>query len=355
MKKFLAMAVAIVLPHLALAQSSVTLYGLIDTGFTYVSNAGGSKAFLANDGIIQPSRFGFRGSEDIGGGTRVVFVLENGFSLNTGADSQSGLMFGREAFMGVANAKWGSLTLGRQYDFIWDYVTTFSIGSSIGAYAFHPGDYDHLAGSLRINNAVKYSVTPFGGFSMGALYAFDANPASTGNGRVVAAGAQYSGGVVGAAFAYNNVHDMALSPQAQIGTSLGPSFPAGAFTASNMQNIEAAGSVTLGPSSTRALFTATTIRAPTASTTMRTYEVSEVYQITPALALSGGYWLTRMSPATWHDASLILDYFLSKKTDVYVSASYQTVNGSAHAQFLTIPASSNGHDTAARIGIRTLF
>jgi predicted porin len=62
-----------------------------------------------------------------------------------------------------------------------------------------------------------------------------------------------------------------------------------------------------------------------------------------------------MSPATWHDASLILDYFLSKKTDVYVSASYQTVNGGAHAQFLTIPASSNGHDTAARIGIRTLF
>ncbi|WP_028221376.1 porin [Paraburkholderia oxyphila] len=355
MKKQLAIAVALAMPCLAHAQSTVTLYGLIDAGISYVSNAGGKSEVIANDGIIQPSRFGFQGKEDLGGGTKAIFTLENGFSLNTGADSQSGLMFGRQAFAGLSNTKWGSLTFGRQYDFVWDYVTQYSLGSRIGAYAFHPGDYDHLGGSLRINNSVKYSVSPFGGFNVGALYAFGADSSGGGNGRVVAAGAQYSGAIVGLAFAYNNVHDMTLAPAAQIGTTLGPSFPSGTFVASNMRNIEVAGSVTLGSSSTRALFTDTRISTPGASATMRSYEINEVFQITPTLAASAGYSLTRMSPSTWHDVAFILDYFLSKRTDVYVSASFQSVNGGAHAAFLTLPASSNGHEAAARAGIRTLF
>lgn len=355
MKKPLAMAVALALPTFAHAQSAVTLYGLIDTGITYASNAGGKSEVVAADGVIQPSRFGLRGTEDLGAGTHAVFTLENGFSLNTGADSQPGLMFGRQAFLGLTSNRWGSLTFGRQYDFIWDYMTLFSIGSRLGAYGFHPGDYDHLGGSLRINNSVKYSVTPFAGLSLGALYAFGADPATTGSGRVVAAGMQYSGGVFGAAFAYNNVHGVSLNPTAQIGTTLGSPFPSGAFVASNMQNIEAAASVTFGPSSTRALFTATSIKYRSATVTMRSYEISEVYQITPALSASAGFSFTRMSPSTWHVASAILDYSLSKKTDVYISAAYQDVTGGAHATFLTVPASSNGRDFAARVGIRTLF
>ncbi|MGF6553065.1 porin [Paraburkholderia youngii] len=355
MKKALAIAAALALPPLAHAQSAVTLYGLIDTGLTYVSNAGGKSEVVAADGIIQPSRFGLRGAEDLGGGTRVIFTLENGFSLNTGADSQPGLMFGRQAFVGIANNKWGSLTFGRQYDFIWDYMTLFSVGSRLGGYGFHPGDYDHLGGSLRINNSMKYSVTPLAGLSLGALYAFGADPASAGNGRVVAAGALYSGGVFSAAFAYNNVHDMTLNPAAQIGTTLGPSFPSGTFVANNMQNVEAAISLTFGPSSTRALFTATTIKHQSASVTMRSYEISEAFQITPALSASAGFSITRMSPSTWHVASAILDYSLSKRTDVYVSTAFQNVTGGANATFLTLPASSNGRNFAARVGIRTLF
>jgi predicted porin len=360
MRKPLALAVALAWPFAAHAQSSVTLYGLMDTGLSWFSNVGGKSEVVANDGIIQPGRFGFLGNEDIGGGNRVVFQLENGFSLNTGADSQSGLMFGRQAYVGVRNSSWGSITLGRQYDFVWDYVTQYSIGSRIGAYGFHPGDYDHLGGSLRINNSVKYTFSPIGGLSLGVLYAFG-NSAATGtaggNGRVVAAGAQYSKSVLGLAFAYNNVHDMTLDPAAQIGTTLGAGFPAGTFVARNMQNIEAVGSLTFGSSSTRFLFTDTKIQAAStsASVTLRTYELSEVYQITPVWVASAGYSLTKMSPNTWHDATVIVDYLLSKRTDVYASASYQDVGGGAHAQFLTVPASSNGREVGVRIGLRTLF
>jgi len=357
MRRYFALSAALLLSSAAHAQSSVTLYGLIDTGLTWVSNAGGKSNVVANDGIIQPSRFGLRGSEDLGGGLHAVFTLENGFSLNTGADSQSGLIFGRQAFAGLTHPTWGSLTFGRQYDFVWDYITLFSIGSRLGAYGFHPGDYDHLGGSLRINNAVKYTVSPLPGVNAGVLYAFGPGPSGigNGNGNVIAAGARYSGGIFAAAVAFNDVHDMSLSPVAQIGQSLGTAFPAGAFVARSMRNIEAAGSITLGPSSTRALFTATKISSPLASATLSSYEVSEVYQINPFWVASIGYSLTRLSPSTWHDVAAVVDYFLSKKTDVYVSASYQSVNGGAHAAFLTLPASSNGHETAVRIGLRTLF
>ncbi|MDI7047491.1 porin, partial [Escherichia coli] len=88
MKKFAlslsATAVLALSSQMAHAQSSVTLYGIIDAGVTYFSNVNGHSNFVANDGSIQSNRWGLRGVEDIGGGTRVVFDLENGFNLYSG-------------------------------------------------------------------------------------------------------------------------------------------------------------------------------------------------------------------------------------------------------------------------------
>ncbi|MGA3249145.1 MAG: porin, partial [Paraburkholderia sp.] len=110
------------------AQSSVTLYGLIDAGLTYVSNqketgstAGHSK-FGMTDASINPDRFGLRGSEDLGGGLKAIFTLENGFTLTNGALGQHGLLFGRQAFAGLSSDQFGTVTLGRQYDAMVDYL-----------------------------------------------------------------------------------------------------------------------------------------------------------------------------------------------------------------------------------------
>jgi predicted porin len=355
MKKQMALVFAMLAPPLTHAQSSVTLYGLIDSGITYVSNAGGKSNVVASDGIIQSNRFGLRGSEDLGGGTRAVFVLENGFNLNSGTFAQPGLIFGRQAYVGLSDQRWGTLTLGRQYEFTWDYLTIYSIGSRVGAYSFHPGDYDRLAGTLRINNSVKYVATPIGGLSIGALYAFGSDPASSGSGRAIAFGASYSGGVLGLATAYNNTHDVSLNPATQMGSSLGSTFPAGAFVAKNMQNVGAAASLTFGPSSTRAVFTATTISTQSSSVTMRTLELSEAYQFMPDLSASVGYSYTRMSPESWQNLAMVCDYLLSKRTDVYVSAVFDRAGGGARPQFLTLPASTTGRETTLRVGIRNFF
>src|SRR5579864_8157044 len=81
------------------AQSSVTLYGLIDAGLMYTNNVskGGSHGALvqATSGNINGSRFGLRGAEDLGGGLKAIFVLEDGYNVQNGKLGQNNRMFGR--------------------------------------------------------------------------------------------------------------------------------------------------------------------------------------------------------------------------------------------------------------------
>src|SRR5690348_11278817 len=79
----------------AFAQSSVTLYGAVDDALTYVNNQKGSSNVYLRQGNLYASKFGLQGKEDLGGGTLAIFDLQNGFDLNTGALSSSGLMFNR--------------------------------------------------------------------------------------------------------------------------------------------------------------------------------------------------------------------------------------------------------------------
>src|ERR1700734_1212016 len=107
---------AIFLSTVAHAQSSVTLYGLIDEGFDFTTNGQGHRGYEMVSGDTAGSRWGLKGNEDLGGGLSAVFQLENGFNPNTGALGQGGLEFGRQAFVGVSSKQLGTVTLGRQYD-----------------------------------------------------------------------------------------------------------------------------------------------------------------------------------------------------------------------------------------------
>ena len=107
----------------AQAQSNVTLYGVLDGGLSYVSNVGGSKNFGTADGLQSGNRWGLKGSEDLGGGLSAIFTLENGFNLTNGGLGQGSREFGRQAFVGLSSKSFGSLTIGRQYDSVVDFVS----------------------------------------------------------------------------------------------------------------------------------------------------------------------------------------------------------------------------------------
>lgn len=109
----------------AYAQSTVTLYGTVDAGITYTSNqqftradgsVGSGHGWALTGGNLVPSRYGLVGVENLGGGMQAKFMLENSFYTGSGAFVQSGAQFNRQAWVGVAHERYGTLSLGRQYD-----------------------------------------------------------------------------------------------------------------------------------------------------------------------------------------------------------------------------------------------
>ncbi|KAF3998705.1 porin [Glaciimonas immobilis] len=104
---------------IAQAQSSVTIYGVVDAGVVYVNNqqkpTGGTGSVIAlNTGGVTPSIFGFKGTEDLGGGLKANFNLEGHFFAGTGQGGQWGGLFGRQSNVGLSNS-YGTMTLGKQY------------------------------------------------------------------------------------------------------------------------------------------------------------------------------------------------------------------------------------------------
>ncbi|CAL8476917.1 porin [Caballeronia sp. S22] len=163
----------------AFAQSSVTLYGIVDTGVEYVSHAN-----AAGDSVVRmpsitgsfPSRWGIRGAEDLGGGLKAVFVLENGFNTRGGDIGQGGRLFGRQAWVGLQST-YGTLSFGRQYTMTYLALLENDV---IGPAIYSLGSLDAYVPSARSDNTVSYKGT-FSGLTIGATYSFGRDSAGTGN------------------------------------------------------------------------------------------------------------------------------------------------------------------------------
>jgi GBP family porin len=213
----------------AVAETSVTLYGLIDAGLVYQSGklgrddanrasvGGGSQShFGTGDGLESGSRWGLRGVEDLGNGTSANFVLESGFSSRDGRAQQDGRLFGRQATIGLSNDSWGRIDLGRQSNLASNYLAGIDpfavdfVQANIGT-AFSG------ANTVRYDNMVMYQSPVWNGFQGGAGYSFNldsVNMPATGfqtnrSSRAVTTGLMYTGGPLQVAVTYD---EQMLSP-----------------------------------------------------------------------------------------------------------------------------------------------
>jgi predicted porin len=152
----------------AQAQSSVTLYGIMDAGIEIVSNvdaAGGRLTRMPSNTGILPSRLGMRGKEDLGGGLSAIYTLEMGLAPDTGASGQGGRLFGRQSFAGLGG-DWGTVTLGRQWTMLfWSTIDSDIVGPSI----YGLGSLDPYIPNARVDNSIAYKGT-FSDFTIGATY-----------------------------------------------------------------------------------------------------------------------------------------------------------------------------------------
>jgi len=375
------------------AQSSVTLYGLIDGGLTYTNNQAGHSAFQMRSGAVNGSRFGLRGSEDLGGGLKAIFTLENGFNINNGALGQSGRMFGRQAFVGLASDQFGAVTLGRQYDSVVDYLAPLSItgGQYGGTTAAHPFDNDNLNNSVRLNNTVKYSSTNYNGFKFGGTYSFS-NSSQFANNRAYSFGASYNYGGLNVAGGYLQLNnDLASATFAGNAAALAGTGGAGAqtgewtFAAGTQRTFGGGLNYTFGPATAGFVYTQTNLSNAAGggisaaqsgtpggiafagnSARFQNFEGNVRYALTPAMSLAGAYTYTRASLGggvnpNYNSVSLQSDYLLSKRTDVYLQGNWQHVSsnpGGIGANLNGLgadSASTTQNQVAVTVGMRHRF
>ena len=214
-KTLIAFAALSAIAGMAQAQSTVTLYGLLDANVGSAKtnsfsaptllNPNGSyssqRQTLVSSGGLNGSRFGFRITEDLGGGLAAIGNLEGGVNLDTGASGQGGLLFGRQANVGLASATLGTVTIGRNktpyYDLhastglresAFDATTNTNFGTAAnynpasaagGAYllsnhnsASAPTAATWLGFNARLNNSIRYTSPSFSGFSVAGIYGF---------------------------------------------------------------------------------------------------------------------------------------------------------------------------------------
>ncbi|HEM8535156.1 TPA: porin [Burkholderia multivorans] len=366
------------------AQSSVTLYGIIDEGFIFNNNAKGQHLYGLSSGVMQGSRFGLRGTEDLGGGLKAIFTLENGFDVNSGRLGQGGLMFGRQAYVGLSSP-YGTVTLGRQYDSVVDFVGPLEAGDQWGGYiAAHPGDLDNFNNAYRVNNAIKYTSPSYAGFSFGGLYSLGGIAGQFARNQVWSLGAGYNNGPLVLGIGYLNARTPAnFGGMFNNGSSAAttavssPVYGAYANTANTYQVIGAGGAYTFGAATIGATYSNTKFKGFSVgpfvnqTATFNNGEINFKYQLTPALILGAAYDYTQgskingSSAAKYHQGSLGVDYFLSKRTDVYVIGVYQHASGNtldangnvvqAHASINGLDPSATSNQVAARVGIRHKF
>jgi predicted porin len=376
MKKTLSLSIAAIsvgaFANSAHAQSSVTLYGIVDDSFVYTNNQAGHAAYQMQAGLAQGERWGLRGREDLGNGLAAVFTLESGFNNNTGGLSQGGRIFGRPAFVGLSSATYGAFTMGRQNEEIGDYLSLMSANASLpGGIIFpHPGDLDNNGIDFRLQNSVKYTSPVIGGFSGAAVYSFGGTAGNFALNSGKSFALNYAAGPITLVTAYTAIDHPATAVTEGVWTPGNTVDGNYGIAAAGYKVFGAGGAYVIGPTRVSVLWDHTQFSGlnPTLGAkipghvTFNIYEVQGSYQLTTAVQLGAAYSFTvgnvsatRQEPR-YHELDGSVDYAFSARTDAYVTATYMHAQGGAVANLApVIPAASGDSQLALMIGLRVKF
>jgi predicted porin len=345
-----ALAVSCAAAPTAHAQSSVTLYGITDVGIEVVNHVPGPNgtsgtAVRMESGSLAGSRWGMRGQEDLGGGLKAIFDLQNGFSMGNGTLGQGGRMFGRKAYVGLSTP-YGDVTLGRQNNLFYELMYVYDPLAFIPSYSAQIYD---TALSGRADNSIRY-LAKFSGVTLAALYStgYDSTiangaqvPGHSKVGREYSFALQYASGPANVGVAYDQMQGTSIATQdvTQMRVVGGGSYafgPVKAYVGSRWLNV-------------------------TNSTTLQSsllYWTGATWQVNAPLSLSLGGYQERIRGSGQKITSgvLLADYYLSKSTDVYVDASYVSNSHGLNVGVRAIGDVTTGsNQTGAMVGIKHTF
>jgi len=311
------------------AQSSVTLYGIVDTGIRYTNNAHGAVATTNSNGWLSSSRWGLKGSEDLGDGWKAIFQIENGFNPSNGAlDNTSNVLFNRMSYVGISGP-YGTLTAGRQWDLAHDIIYDLD-----PFYLQYPGiiPLTPALDGIHFNNDVKYNGT-FGPVRLTAENSFGGVAGNINDGTSRSVGVQYKAGfaelggvyihkrsLVGVSYISDDYYALATS------LTFGSVRFAGGFMNENQDGL---------------------IGTPAVRT--ENYWVGANYTVSVPIRLSAGLYETNLPNTEGkRDLGIIgVTYALSKRTSLFAEGDFTRYRGA----YVTNAALNAQHQIGVTVGI----
>ncbi|MCA3186741.1 MULTISPECIES: porin [unclassified Cupriavidus] len=329
------------------AQSGITLYGLLDVGVEYVSNAGpdGKSTVGLISGGKNISRWGLRGAESLGNGLTAIFRLESGFDADTGQFYGNRPLFNRRAWVGMQHETLGSLRMGADYSTTFDFMAPFDPMDYAQNYSWAMSStgsgnrQDSMF--VRSSNVVRYD-GQFGPVKVGGTLGFGEEPGSFRSSLKYDVAAGYSAGGFAAVVAWDRVHGAAGDPTDYVqGIHAGANYDFGALT------------LYAGYRNYRKIFATT---APKQLSDM--YWVGAAYDFTPAFALYGAVYKQNIKGDTNADpvmVSLRAQYSFSKRTLAYVSAAYARARNGQAVSVSRDVAGFGGNQVGVLAGLQHRF
>lgn len=363
-KTYLALAIAGLSSTSAFAQSTVTVYGIVDTSVRYISNdnARGDSNFKMDNGAISNSRIGFKGTEDLGGGLKANFQLENGFSSDTGAFSDSSRLFNRQSWVGLSGG-FGKISLGRQntplFDLMADHFDPLTVGN------YESNSWLPAAGTLvRTDNMIRYAGN-FGGLAVSLSYALGEKAGSARTGSQFSSSLQYTAGAFSVGGGYQQTVSPSNSDNKDTVYNLSASYQIGAAKLyGGYYNIK--DSTGLTPAY-MALPNSAATAGGIAGVQRKDngYFLGTSYQASDALSLTGAFYYDKsknvtistvgnVGDGTRYAVVGVAEYALSKRTQVYTTIDYNKAKDAARYE-LAGQAAGKDSVTSLGVGIRHIF
>jgi len=350
----------------AYAQSNVTVYGIVDSSIRYISNDNhdGNSNFRMDDGAVTNSRIGFKGTEDLGGGLKAQFQLENGFGSDTGALGTPGVLFSRQSWVGLAG-NFGTVRVGRQntplFDLLGDHFDPLTVGN------YNSNSWLPVAATLaRSNNMLRYDGT-FGPVAVGVSYAFGEQAGSVRSGSQFSSALRYTAGAFEIGGGFQQTVDTTPAKNKDTAYNLSASYDFGVAKVFGgyYRLKDATGTTSSVMASNNWIGNITQGGTEGVDRKDDGFFLGTTYKATSALTLTGAFYYDKSKNVSYVGLGNVGDgkryalvglaeYALSKRTQVYTTIDY---NKAKDAAVYEITDSANGKNslTTVGVGIRHIF
>lgn len=385
-KSILALAVLGSFSAAAFAQSSVTIYGRIDESINYTTNqdaAGHSVTSLGDSnaptgaadggqGALSGSRWGFKGEEDLGGGSKALFLLESGFTANNGQSDQQGQLFGRQEYVGLANSDLGQLTFGRQYGTMTQMAFDYD---PLGVGNYQANEWEIFLYGVRFDNSIEYQ-KKFGPVELDLQYSLGGVAGNNTQGSATGVQLKYNQAGLGLGVAFQQMSDINSnkSTVGGIGATyeFGPATLFGDYSHINTDAGFAKGSCTNPPPGGNTALGCTSAFGLTNAgnpnrRTDQLWTIGLGYKLAPSIDLTLGFMDDQISnydisgDGSLKSAYALVEYHLSKRTEVYATVDWSKAGGQAATTAASGSGSLNGvgagqtNSSALGLGVRLFF